>query len=246
MSEVATTEQNEMAPVEQMPQADNMMAVIARAASDPNVDADKMIKLYDLQERALKRNAEMEFNSALANMQAELPVIKKEGKAHNGKFAKLEDIQKAIAPVLTKHGFAITFNTDTQTEVVVTAVLSHRGGHNSQSTITLPKDTSGSKNPVQAIGSSVAYGQRYALKSLLNLNIADELDDDGAGGPSKIITPEQVKTLRAAIDEIAQDIPTFLTAYAAGSLDNFPSSRYKHALNALIKKKENEKAVQNG
>jgi hypothetical protein len=40
-------------------------------------------------------------------------------------------------------------------------VLSHELGHSEETTMTLPLDTSGSKNNVQAVGSSTSYGKRY-------------------------------------------------------------------------------------
>jgi hypothetical protein len=45
----------------------------------------------------------------------------------------------------------------------------------------LPVDTSGSKNPVQAVGSSTAYGKRYVMEALLNLT-SRGVDDDGKRG----------------------------------------------------------------
>jgi hypothetical protein len=44
----------------------------------------------------------------------------------------------------------------------------------------LPVDLSGKKNPVQAVGSSVSYGKRYAIEALLNLTSRGQ-DDDSRG-----------------------------------------------------------------
>ena len=46
----------------------------------------------------------------------------------------------------------------------------------------LPADTSGSKNVVQAIGSSVSYGKRYTMQALLNITSGGEDDDGHSGG----------------------------------------------------------------
>ena len=40
----------------------------------------------------------------------------------------------------------------------------------------LPLDTSGSKNGVQAVGSTVSYGKRYAICALLNISTGDDTD----------------------------------------------------------------------
>ncbi len=59
-------------------------------------------------------------------------------------------------------------------------VLRHEAGHKEEAELVLPADVSGDKNPVQAVGSSLSYGQRYVTKLLLNL-ASRKLgeDDDG-------------------------------------------------------------------
>jgi len=56
-------------------------------------------------------------------------------------------------------------------------------------------DTSGSKNGVQAVASSVSYGKRYTAGLLLNITTTGE-DDDG-NGPAAKITP-RVTSAQAA------------------------------------------------
>ena len=46
----------------------------------------------------------------------------------------------------------------------------------------LPVDTTGSKNAVQAVGSSTAYGKRYVMEALLNLTSRGQDDDGKRGG----------------------------------------------------------------
>src|SRR5690606_4042351 len=63
-----------------------------------------------------------------------------------------------------------------------TGVLLHKAGHREETTIKLPADSSGNKNAVQAVASSVSYGKRYAAGALLNLTSHGEDDDAFAGG----------------------------------------------------------------
>jgi len=160
-----------------------IITVIERAAMNPNVDIDKMERLLMMQERIIAKNAEQAFNAALAEMQDELPVILETGaiKNSNGKvqstYAKWEDINEAIKPILRKHGFALTFKSEINGSVKVTGILTHKAGHREQTEITLPADTSGSKNAVQAVGSTISYGKRYGLCAMLNISTGD--DDDG-------------------------------------------------------------------
>ena len=97
----------------------------------------------------------------------------------NGKYAKWEDIQEAILPVTSKFGFAVTHKTRVEADrVIVTCIVRHRDGHQDQTELPLPLDTSGSKNNVQAVGSSVSYGKRYTASALLGIRV-DGDDDDG-------------------------------------------------------------------
>lgn len=160
-----------------------VLQVIERTASNKNVDIHKLEKLLDMQERIMNKNAEMAFNRDMALMQAQLPTITERGEIKvndvvRSKYARFEDINEAVKPALQRHGFAINFKTDTTGGTVkVTGILTHREGHRETTDMTLPVDISGSKNPVQAIGSSVSYGKRYVMEALLNLTSRGQDDD---------------------------------------------------------------------
>lgn len=153
-----------------------LMGVIERVASDPNSDIAKLEKMLDMQERVLDRNAAQSFTADMAVMQGEMPRVFKLAKGHNITYARLEDINDTVRPVLQKFGFAITFNIEQPDikGVRVTAILSHREGHTQTSSLLLPCDTSGSKNAVQAVGSTVSYGKRYTMCALLNISTGDD------------------------------------------------------------------------
>jgi hypothetical protein len=182
-----------------------VMQVIERAAANPDVSVEKLEKLLDIQERIFSKNAEIAFNGAMAEMQAELPVISERGTIKipgrpDTKYAKFEDINETVKPILKKHGFAISFKIDsTNGKVAVTGILTHRGGHREQTTMDLPVDTSGSKNPVQAVGSSTAYGKRYTMEALLNLTSRGQ-DDDGKRGGGGGVSEERFLELKKQIE----------------------------------------------
>ena len=173
-----------------------LMEVIARAASDPNVDIDKMERLIAMQERVQARDAAVAFNGALARLQPNLPIISERGgikdRAGNvqSTYALWEDVNEAIRPLLAAEGFALRFKVSREgDQISVTGILSHSDGHSDETTLTLPTDTSGSKNAVQAVGSSTQYGKRYTAFALLNITSTGE-DDDGASATHVI--PAQV------------------------------------------------------
>lgn len=170
-------------PIRPNSETAKVLSMIARAASDPAIDIDKLERLMQMRERMEARNAETDYMAAMADMQPELPSVGERGNAANRyTFALWEDINAAIKPILQKHGFSLTFRTSVGESVTVTGVLAHRAGHKEETTITLPADPSGNKNAVQALASSVSYGKRYTAGALLNLTSHGEDDDAFAAG----------------------------------------------------------------
>lgn len=164
----------------------SLLAFIAAALRDPSFDIAKMEGLFALQERAMAKHAEMEYNRAMARLQAKLPRIEKRGKiafgagakAQSTPYVKFEHIFDAIAHLLKEEGFSFRFGTAAIDKgILISATLSHVGGHSEKESMPLPFDTSGSKNSIQAVGSSLSYGKRYLVFAMLNL-IAEGEDDD--------------------------------------------------------------------
>lgn len=188
----------------------SIIQVISNAAADPNVDIDKMERLIAMQERIEDRQMQKDFDVAFAAMQPELPHISAdESIIHKGTkiadYASWAAIQKAITPILSKHGFSLTFsNSNTSSEMIVTAILK-RGGHQATNTITLPADTSGAKNAVQAVGSSQTYGLRYAACPLVGVTISGQDNDAAMLGSHPISVQQYDELLRGTAAAGRQD-----------------------------------------
>ena len=163
-------------------------------------------------------------------MQADLPEITKHGKAHNYAYARWEDINAQIKPVLSAHGFALNFKIHEEGEqtLAMTAILKHRDGHVEQTTKRLPLDKSGSKNIVQAFGSTQSYAMRYAAIALLNIVSRGE-DDDAGGASSDTIDGEQAQELRNLLDEAGLHITTFCKAMNIRMAVDLPVARMQEA-----------------
>lgn len=190
---------------QETPAESNVLALISKAAADPSCDLDKMERLLSMHERMLTRQAQAEFAEAMSQMQAELPSIGERGDAAGRyTFALWEDINAAIKPILQKHGFALTFRTDTANGITVTGILTHRNGHREETSLTLPADASGNKNAVQAVASSVSYGKRYTAGALLNLTSHGE-DDDGFAGATGFDCHDWLEAITSATDKTELD-----------------------------------------
>jgi hypothetical protein len=216
-----------------------VMQTIERIAMNPDADPAKLEKMLDMQERILDRNARMEYDAAMADLQAEMPEVERLADGHNSKYAKFEHILAAIKPHLKKHGFSITHRERIEDHAIyVTGILSHRGGHREETTLPLPPDDSGKKNPVQAIGSSIEYGRRYTTNSLLGIATKDaDVDGGQPEDPQKrgpeTITREQVKHLMALIREAKTDPETVCKKVRVDVLHNIQVDRYQAVVNLL-------------
>ena len=165
-----------------------LLRIIERAAADPSTDLERLDRLATLYERMVSREAETKFNGALARLQPKLPMLEERGQiagpdgSVRATYATWEDTVEVIRPILARHGFSLSFKPGRSPKGVptVTGVLRHEAGHKEAAEIELPADASGDKNPVQAVGSTMSYGQRYVAKMLLNLVSRGE-DDDGQG-----------------------------------------------------------------
>lgn len=224
----------------QMSEPEALFHVIERAATNPNIDIEKMERLIQMQERVMDRNARAAYASALADMQAELPVIKERGtiRGRDGKaqstYALWEDVNEQIKPVLTKYGFALSFRTSqTGDKIFVTGILSHREGHAEETIMPFPIDTSGNKNAIQAVGSSISYGKRYTAGALLNLTSRGEDDDGIAAATAPLISEEQAMAIVDLIEASGANRAKFLEYLKVDAIESLPASRYDDAMAKL-------------
>jgi len=231
--------------------AAKILDVITRAAKDPSIDVGKLDHLMKMYERIEAAASRRSYDACMSEMQPELPVIGERGQIvvkekgtekviQTSGYAKWEDINEVIKPVLGKYGFAITFRTGTATDgkVTVTCICSHRDGHREETTMTLMHDSTGSKNSVQAIGSSTTYGKRYSACAMLNITTRGQ-DNDGQTieDPNDWITAEQVASLNVLMDDAGVNREKFLDHLQIDTLAHLPAKRHAEALSLIAQKK---------
>ena len=168
----------------------SMLDIIDRASRDPSVDIDKLERLIGLKKDMEAQQARVEFDRAMVAAQGEMKAIRAdlENPQTRSKYASYAQLDKAIRPVYSRHGFAVSFNTGDaprDNELRVLATLSHAGGHRQDYRIDMPADGKGARGndvmtKTHATGAAASYGQRYLYKLMFNLAVGD-VDDDGNG-----------------------------------------------------------------
>jgi len=242
MSEVAKIDPQAEAPAP----ADPMVNMIERIAMTPDLPIERLEKMLDMKERMDRQNAQAQHAAAFAQASSEFPAIPMNGRGHNKMpYATLKDIIAHTRPVLSRHGLALNFAVETGDTIRVTARLSHTSGHVETVSIDLPRDTSGSKNAVQAVGSSQTYGQRYTAQAILGLSLGEDTEDDGRTATGETITAEQYLELRELVERAGITEDVVCKAERVQMLDALPVKRFQHVKNQLavtMKKKEQASA----
>jgi hypothetical protein len=211
------------------------MDMLARAVQS-GADLDMIEKLMNLQERWEGSNARKAFDAAIASAKAKIPPIERNATGHNDKrYADFSAIAKVVDPILSEFGLSYRFRTTQGERISVTCVLSHKDGHSEETTLAGPPDASGSKNAIQAIGSTLTYLQRYSLVQMLGLAAAR--DDDGKGSVGGAISLEQVEQLLALADEVEADKQAFCKYFRVESIAALPAKDFDRAIAALNKKR---------
>lgn len=171
-----------------------LLAVIARAAADPATDVDKMQRLLTMHREMQQQQAEADFNAAMARVQSNMGRIgtdRRNNQTHSD-YATYAKLDRALRPLYSAEGFALSFGTDPAEKddvVRVTCHVSHTAGFTRKVLIDMPADGKGAKGndvmtKTHATGSATQYGMRYLLKMIFNVAIGEE-DDDGNGASNR-------------------------------------------------------------
>lgn len=157
-------------------------------AANQNADIDKLHKLMELQMTWEANEARKAFTVAMMTFKKNPPQINKNqhvkiqpkdgGRAYEYDHATLDHACDMIIPALAAVGISHGWKVNQSEQISVTCVLTHEFGHKDETTLRAGPDTSGGKNSIQAISSTVTYLQRYSLLSAVGM-APKGLDKDG-------------------------------------------------------------------
>jgi len=156
----------------------NSPSRLLEIAVEHNADVEKLERLMDMQVKWDAQQAKKSYQIAIGKFQYECPVIVKNKAGHNYFYTPLSDIIAQIKKPMRDAGLSFRFEQNHEQAIEVRCYVTHSDGHSESSSMSACADTSGSKNSVQAIGSTVTYLQRYTLLNVLGIATADA-DMDG-------------------------------------------------------------------
>lgn len=220
------------------------MEMIAAVLERSDLDVQKLEKVIELKERLDAKAAEREFNIAMAELQNELPQIDKLARGQNSKYARLEDIDSVIRPMLASRGFSRSMTEEGRTDSHVSFALKirHRAGHVevTRGTFSIDKSATSSRTggsvrtPTQDDGSTRSYAERYLLCDALGI-VTRGVDNDGAR--TEVISKDQVRDIEIALKDTKSDTAGFLKYMGVASIAEIRLADLKKATTAIEQKR---------
>lgn len=222
-------------------QAENWLQMIERAVRDPSVDIEKMERLLAMIERREKQEREAIYNDAMADCQADIPQIQKDGKIivkgqERSRFARLEDIDVQLRPYTKKYGFSVGYDTKRidDKHIEVLCKVGHRKGHSETKSIPLAIDVNEFRTNSQSVSATISFAKRVLLGMHFNLVTRGE---DTGGAALEPISDEQAKDLEALRQEVGADKQRFLKFMEVESIDKILKKDHLKAVSALESKR---------
>jgi len=208
-------------------------AQLLQVAVEKGAAIEQLERLMELQQKYEAAEARKAFYAALSAFKADPPKLEKNklvsfdtgrGKTEY-RHATLDHVSEEIGRALTKHGLSHRWEVEQKEgKITVSCVLSHVQGYSESVSLEAGADTSGSKNSIQAIGSTVTYLERYTLLAATGMAVGGQ-DDDGAASRTGdgVLDPGLLADHLASIESAADEAgvkQAFASAYNAANAVN--------------------------
>jgi hypothetical protein len=231
--------------------SDSLLNFVARAMTNPKINADKLEALLRMQRQIVADDAKLRFNRAMSAAQAEMtPVVRDARNSQtNSRYASLDAIDAAIRPIYTRHGFCLSFNSEPieHAGIRIVCEVSHEAGHSRTYQLESALDTIGplgkaNKTPLHGLGSAVSYLRRYLTGMIFHVVLTNE-DTDGNPPPppaaSYRLTHAQCMDLKGLMRETHTLESRFLDVMCPGLtvIAEAPAGEFHRLKNALIAKR---------
>ena len=154
-------------------------------SSGTDLTPETLGQLLTLQREWEADQARKAYSAAMVKFRSVCPNIEKDANVNyktnkgitNYDHETLNGIMKTITPALSECGINPTYRTGVEgATIIVTCRITHELGHYEETSLPAAADTSGGKNAIQSVGSTVTYLQRYTLKAMLGLSAGFDND----------------------------------------------------------------------
>lgn len=198
----------------------------------PDMDLAKLEKLMDLAERWRAAEAKRAYVTAFALFKKNMPDVVKDmlNTQYKSDYSSLANLVNTTNRVLGEYGLNASWRPDQSSGITVKCLLQHIDGHQEEVSLTGPPDTSGQKNALQQIKSTLTYLEGATFQAITGVVARSaSTDDDGNGAGKKSVTdPDGFEDWKADMTGKADEGLQALTATWKASSDAFRRHTIKH------------------
>lgn len=217
-------------------------------AVQQGADLAKLEKLMELQERWEKNQARKAYVAAMAAFKANPPTIFKNkhvsfelktGGRTEYNHATHDEVTTKVIMALAPHGLSHNWTMRQENNLIfVRCTITHELGYSESTELYGAPDTTGTKNAIQAVASTVTLLQRYTLLAVTGLTSEEmrKADTDGRTQKPKI-TEEQVANLKALLTEVGANEINFLKWLKVSTLSDILADNYDACVKAIEAKR---------
>jgi hypothetical protein len=237
-SKIETLEQEALPPV----QTPMEMIALAIKSGAGEKELGILERMFEFDLKVKGQQAIEAYNDAMAKWKANAPQILKDKEvsytAGKGKtsyhHATLGNVANTINASMSPFGLHASWKTEQpEGKIRVTCTISHRLGHSESTSLTADADTSGSKNAIQALGSTITYLERYTLLALTGLATHDQDDDGKSSEPVEYINDSQYADIVSILQEIGKSEQAFCKYKKVESLDKLLADQFEAIVKEL-------------
>lgn len=242
MSALQKQESGQVVPIKangENPYLSMVQSIVASGGDLSNLD-----KFLDLQIRWEANEARKAFNEAVAAFKTDPPkVIKdKENRQYGSHYATLHNLVNTVSESLAPHGLTARWDVTQDQKISVTCILSHVRGHSESVTMSGPPDSSGSKNELQKIKSTVTYLRGATFEAVTGVASSDSvgvnLSDDANSAAVDTISKEQAAKIRDMLEATGSDERKFLNWLKTDSIESVPVKSFDSVMRTLKAKEK--------
>jgi hypothetical protein len=229
-------------PTAAMPASDPGLAIVERFLNDPTVSAERVNQAFDFYLRMRDEAARKAYIEAKAAFKANAPKVykDKQNAQYKSSYASIGNLVWTVSEALSKYGLDTSWDFDQTNGIKVSCTLRHTLGHSETVSLAGQPDTSGAKNPLQQIKSTLTYLKIATFEGVTGIVTQEgSADDDGnsAGGDGPI-SEEQLADLIALADEVGADKQKFCKFYQIESFAEIRTSQLAAARKAIEAKRK--------
>jgi len=213
-----------------------------QSAREQGASIETMQQLMDMQFKWEKNEARKAYMEAVSAFKATPIKITKDkiNSQFSSGYTGIGNLVNTVNPVLSKFGLQASWDIDQTNEIKVTCILSHSMGHSESRSMSAPPDSSGSKNPIQEIKSTITYLKIVTYEAVTGVASTDDPGDTDGNIPSTTITEGQEADINTLIDEVGANKTQFLKLLKVGKLSDLPATKYEGAVKRLQNKRKSK------